>query len=442
MHSYVKMADTGIGKSFRGRRLPLRIIFSYLFDWIVCLAFAGIGGVFDRLSPAKRPFSLVDPSISYPFEEHELVPAYLLFTLAIGVPIVIVAIVSLIFVPGPTVPKGTPAALIWQRKLWELHVGLLGLVLSLTLSWFFTSTMKNLFGKPRPDLLARCKPDVKNIEDHIVGGFSWGSMTGQLVSASICTETDDYKLNDGFRSYPSGHASTAAGGLIYASLFLASKFSVVVPFVMPSAASAAGASGAASHAAFPSRLVRPEIDPFEPTRGRGFDDGSASMSPTKGSPFADNAGQHNAKVQSLRRQAAAPPVYLLVLGLFALWRLHFSSLVRVGTIAVTTASISSGAGWAWGPRSDERAFWAGVGRLGYAGTDEELALPSRRPTQGVSADSSYPMTSALAQRNVRPRDESADEPRPSQNFQDVELQQMDDRGRPENRFPEPLDNRV
>ncbi|KAI8683898.1 AcidPPc domain-containing protein [Fusarium keratoplasticum] len=467
MHSYVKMADTGIGnisQSFRGRRLPLRLIFSYLFDWIVCLVFAGIGGVFDRLSPAKRPFSLVDPSISYPFEEHELVPAYLLFTLAIGVPIVIVAVVSLIFVPGPTVPKGTPAALIWQRKLWELHVGLLGLVLSLTLSWFFTSTMKNLFGKPRPDMLARCEPDWDNLKKHIVGGFSWGSMTGQLVDAGICQQKDEYKLNDGFRSYPSGHASTAAGGLIYASLFLASKFSVTVPFVMPSAASAAGATGAASHAAFPSRLVRPEIDPFEPTRGRGFDDGSASTSPTKGSPFADNAGQHNAKVQSLRRQAAAPPVYLLVLGLlpFAVsifiagsrWhdRRHHGFDILFGYLMGLIASIfafryyhlpiRAGAGWAWGPRSDERAFWAGVGRLGYAGTDEELAMPSRRPTQGVSADTSYPMTSALAQRNVRPRDESADEPRPSQNFQDVELQQMDDRGRPENRFPEPLDNRV
>lgn len=67
MHSYVKMADTGLGnisQSFRGRRLPFRLIFSYIFDWVICLAFAGLGGVFDRLSPAKRPFSLVDPNIS------------------------------------------------------------------------------------------------------------------------------------------------------------------------------------------------------------------------------------------------------------------------------------------------------------------------------------------------------------------------------------------
>ncbi|KAF4974880.1 hypothetical protein FDECE_18622, partial [Fusarium decemcellulare] len=167
------MADSGIGtisQGLRGRRIPFRLVFSYLFDWIVCIVFVGIGGVLDRVAPAKRPFSLVDPSISYPFEEHELVPAYLLFVLAIGVPVVIVAVVSLIFVPGPTVPKGTPKSLIWQRKLWELHVGLLGLVLSLSLSWFFTSSMKNLFGKPRPDLLARCEPDWDNLKKYIVGG--------------------------------------------------------------------------------------------------------------------------------------------------------------------------------------------------------------------------------------------------------------------------------
>ncbi|KAF4459710.1 diacylglycerol pyrophosphate phosphatase [Fusarium albosuccineum] len=455
------MADSGIGtisQGLRGRRIPFRLVFSYLFDWIVCIVFVGIGGVLDRVAPAKRPFSLVDPSISYPFEEHELVPAYLLFVLAIGVPVVIVAVVSLIFVPGPTVPKGTPKSLIWQRKLWELHVGLLGLVLSLSLSWFFTSSMKNLFGKPRPDLLARCEPDWDNLKKYIVGGYNWGSMTGQLVSADICQQTDDYKIDDGFRSYPSGHASTASGGLIYASLFMASKFAVTVPFVMPSAAAAAGAVGAATHAAFPSRL-RPQLDPYEPTRARGFDDRFGSLSsPSKGSPFADNAGQYNAKVQSLRRQAAAPPIYLLALGLLPFgvsifiagsrWhdRRHHGFDILFGYLMGLIASIfafryyhlpiRAGAGWAWGPRSDERAFWAGVGRLGYAGTDEELGNQSRQPSVGVSGDTSYPpMTSALAQRNAHQHEPDV-EGRPSQNFQDVELQRMDDTDRLENRYPE------
>ena len=44
------------------------------------------------------------------------------------------------------------------------------------------------------------------------------------------------------------------------------------------------------------------------------------------------------------------------------------------------------------------------------------------------------MSSALAQRNVRQNTDQ--EPRPSQNFQDVELQRMDDSDRLENRFPD------
>ncbi|KAF5986898.1 diacylglycerol pyrophosphate phosphatase [Fusarium coicis] len=446
------MGDSGLGTlsgGLRGRRFPIRLILSYLFDWIICFVFVGIGGWLDRVAPAKRPFSLVDPNISYPFAEHELVPAYLLFILAIGVPFVIVAVVSLIFVPGPTVPKGTPKTLIWQRKLWELHVGVLGLVLSLTLSWFFTSSMKNLFGKPRPDLLARCDPDWKNIDKYVVGGFKWQSMTGQLVSADICQQTDKYKIDDGFRSYPSGHSSSAAGGLIYASLFMASKFAVTIPFVMPSAAAVAGA---ASHAAFPSRIhTGSVVDPYEPSRARG-PDGSFSSVPTK-----ERAGQDNAKVQSLRRQAAAPPIYLLALGLLPFgvsifiagsrWhdRRHHGFDILFGYLMGLVAAIfafryyhlpiRAGAGWAWGPRSDERAFWAGVGRQGYAGTDEELGVYSPRRDVGHSGDTSYPpMTSALAQRNVRQNTDQ--EPRPSQNFQDVELQRMDDSDRLEDRFPD------
>ncbi|KAI3573749.1 PAP2 superfamily-domain-containing protein [Fusarium oxysporum f. sp. albedinis] len=463
MHQYYKMADSGIGNITGGlrRRFSVRLIISYAFDWAVLIFFAAIGVVFDRIEPAKRPFSLVDPNIAFPYTEHELVPIYLLFILAIGIPAVIVAVVSLIFVPGPTVSKGTPKTLIWQRKLWEFHVGLLGLVFALSLAWFFTSAIKNFFGKPRPDLLSRCEPDWKTVKDHIAGGYSWGNMNGQLVYAGICQQKDSYKLDDGFRSFPSGHASSAAAGLIYASLFLASKFSVTIPFVMPSAAAAARATGAASHAAFPSRL-RPEVDPYEPTRAHGFDGRSATSWPTTKVSLFGDMGQHNAKIQSLRRQAAAPPVYLFVFTLlpFGLsifiagsrWydmRHHGFDILFGYLMGVVTSfyafyyyhlPIRTGAGWAWGPRSDERAFWAGVGRLGYAGTDEELGIHTRRNDVGISGDTSYPpTTSTLAPRNVQHHDDQGGEGRPSQNFQDVELQRMDDADRVENRFGE---NRV
>jgi hypothetical protein len=48
--------------------------------------------------------------------------------------------------------------------------------------------------------------------------------------------------------------------------------------------------------------------------------------------------------------------------------------------------ITIGAGWAWGPRSADRAFWAGVGRLGYVG-EKEVERGTMAPTNfGRSTD--------------------------------------------------------
>ncbi|KAF5240866.1 hypothetical protein FANTH_9387 [Fusarium anthophilum] len=396
-----------VSSGMLGHRFPVRLILSYLFDWIICFAFVGIGAWLDRIAPAKRAFSLIDASIrAYPFAEHELVPAYLLFVLAAGVPFAIVVAVSVILVPGMTVPKGTPKTLIWQRKLWELHVGVLGLVLSLALSWFSTSSMKNLFGKPRPDLLSRCDPDWSNIDRYLVGGFKWQSMTGQLVSADICRQTDKYKIDDGFRSFPSGHSSAAAGGLVYASLYMASKFAITLPFILSPTASAA------SHAAFPSQIqTGPVVDLFELSHIRDHD-GLFSSNSTK-----ERVGEDNVKIQPLRRQAAAPPIYLLALGFLPFgvsifiagsrWhdRRHHGFDILFGYLMGLIASIfafryyhlpiRAGAGWAWGPRSDERAFWAGIGRQGYADKDEELGVYSwRRDAERPADTSNLPLETA------------------------------------------------
>jgi membrane-associated phospholipid phosphatase len=132
---------------------------------------------------------------------------------AIIVPIGIIIIVCLVFVPGATVPAGTPKSLIWKRKLWELHMGLLGLALSIIGAWFITNGMKNLFGKPRPDLLSRCQPDLDNLQRYIIGGLRTATTSGQLVSPNICKNPDKHTLDDGFRSYPSGHSSSSAAGV-------------------------------------------------------------------------------------------------------------------------------------------------------------------------------------------------------------------------------------
>lgn len=41
------------------------IVTSYIFDWVVLAAAAAVGAVLAFIEPNKRPFSVVDPSISY-----------------------------------------------------------------------------------------------------------------------------------------------------------------------------------------------------------------------------------------------------------------------------------------------------------------------------------------------------------------------------------------
>lgn len=101
-----------------------------------------------------------------------------------------------------------PKASFVCRRLTEFLVGYLGLALSFGLTFLFTDSIKNLTGKPRPDFLSRCNPDLDNIAAHVVGDYTRDLSSGWvLVRSSICQNTDQEVINDGFRSFPSGHSS-------------------------------------------------------------------------------------------------------------------------------------------------------------------------------------------------------------------------------------------
>jgi diacylglycerol diphosphate phosphatase/phosphatidate phosphatase len=87
----------------------------------------------------------------------------------------------------------------------KAHVTILGLLTTLALSSFLTDIIKNAVGRPRPDLIARCKPD-ETTSPYV------------LVTFSVCTQTNRRILEEGWRSFPSGHSSFAFGGLGYLSL--------------------------------------------------------------------------------------------------------------------------------------------------------------------------------------------------------------------------------
>lgn len=167
-----------------------------------------MGAGFSRITPNHRPFSLTDPDISFPYVEHEKVSTAVLVVVSLVAPAVIIFAISLIFLPGPTSRKGTPRAAIFKSKLWEWNTGWLGLALALASVFFFTEGMKNLYGKPRPDLLSRCDPDSGALQSSTVGAFGTGLANEIfLVSSTICRQKDKSKLDDGFSSFPSGHSS-------------------------------------------------------------------------------------------------------------------------------------------------------------------------------------------------------------------------------------------
>lgn len=355
-----------------------RLILSYIWDWICIIAIAAVGGGWEYLKPFHRPFSLVDLSISYPFENDETIPTWLLAVVGLVIPAAITFIVCIVFVPGPTASRGTPKSLIWRRKMWEWNTAWMGLGLSLATAFMITQGMKLLFGKPRPDLLSRCQPDTEAVRQALVStaGEIFNS-NWVLVTSDICTNTDDDILQDGFKSFPSGHSSFSWAGLLYLTLFLASKFAVAIPFLPPRPFST---NPAHTSAVTPSNLRSRNNTSLLPIHNKQHE--SSLSSPAYGD---------EGSVVPIRYQAAAPPVWTLILILvpigaaiyitstrFTDYRHHGFDLIFGSLIGITTAwfsfrwyhlPITRGAGWAWGPRSYTRSFGIGVGVGSYVGTE-------------------------------------------------------------------------
>ncbi|KAI1149430.1 PAP2 superfamily-domain-containing protein [Nemania diffusa] len=352
------------------------LVASYAFDWALLVVLAVLGYVVNNLSPNHHAFSVVDPSISYPF--HTDTVSIGTAALAAGVaPVVIIFIVTLVFVPGPTVPNGTPKPLVWKRRLWELHASWLGLAASLAAAWFTTNGLKQLFGKPRPNMLSRCHPDAENIAAYVVGGVLTAVSDGRLVTSAICTNTDKAVVDEGFRSFPSGHTTVSAAGLIYLTLLLASKLGAGIPFLHPRKFT----EDETHISAFPSRTDYQNISSPIP-----LETSHAPQSHENGTGYGRTLQGEN--VIATRTQAATPPLYLIIITLLPAGTAVFIATSRwydfqhhgfdilVSFILGTSFAcfsfryyhlpIGRGAGWAWGPRSKSRAFFAGIGSPNYA----------------------------------------------------------------------------
>ncbi|KAJ4146848.1 hypothetical protein LMH87_001407 [Akanthomyces muscarius] len=350
------------------------LIASYVVDWAILIIFAGVGYAVGNITPNRRPINLQEPNIGLPYLGHDTISLAVLFVVSLIAPAVIIFIISMLVVPGLTATAGIPRAHIWRRRLWEWHVGWLGLALSLVIAWFFTSGMKNLFGKPRPNFLERCQPDYAHAAQYIVGKMADAPNNGQLVYPGICTNSDKSVVDEGFRSFPSGHSSVSAAGLVYLCLILAAKLRSCTFSLSLSTDS----NDDASQTAFPSRFSSGiDVQSSSPATETNDEANVAARQKTSG-----NSGF------SIRRQAAAAPLYALFIVLIPLGTAVFISSSRwsdfqhhgfdiifgflIGTISSILGfrqyhlPVRRGAGWAWGPRNKDKAFWTGIGNGGFS----------------------------------------------------------------------------
>ena len=231
----------------------------------------------------------------------------------------------------------------------------MGLGVALAGAFMVTEGLKDIYGKPRPDLLARCQPDLSKLAQYAVGGL--GQQFGEapvLVDWRICQQTDPSILSDGFASFLSGHSSFSWAGMTYLTLFLCAKFAITIPFLAPAA------DNLLDSAAF---------DETPSTRRIETD---LERAPA-------------------RNRAAAPPLYLLILAFVPLgaafyisgsrwsdYRHHGFDIIAGSLLGFVFAwfgfrlyhlPIRRGAGWSWGARTRNRAFYHGLGIPSYVGDE-------------------------------------------------------------------------
>ncbi|KAL8723566.1 MAG: hypothetical protein Q9225_000201 [Loekoesia sp. 1 TL-2023] len=254
---------------------------------------------------------MTDRSISYPLEPETITTTTLVLAALIA-PAGIIFIGSLFIGAGPGRQTSSRYASL-RRKLWEWNTGWMGLALSFAVAFVITNGAKEVLGKPRPDLLARCNPDLSRRVNAVAGGI------GEQIE------------------------EVAFAGLVYLALWMCAKLGISIPFLSPRKLSSAvkeqddAALFRTQAAAPPTYLI---IFPLVPIGAAIY------ISSTRYSDF----WHHGFDVFTSS-----------ILGTVTAWlgfRWYHMPIRR-------------GGGWAWAPRSSKRAYWKSMGILTYVDNNDE-----------------------------------------------------------------------
>ncbi|KAI8871418.1 acid phosphatase/Vanadium-dependent haloperoxidase [Ramicandelaber brevisporus] len=180
------------------RTRKAQLIFIYALDWLTIIILAGATFGIDKIKPFHREFSVGDKSISHVYKENT-VSDTMLFVISAIIPLALILFVGLGI----------------RRSIKDVHHGLLGLGLCLTMTLVITVSFKITVGRLRPDWMSRCLPKADSVDP------PYG-----LSNYTICTRQDGYIFYDGMKSFPSGHTSLSHAGLGFLSLFLAGKLHI------------------------------------------------------------------------------------------------------------------------------------------------------------------------------------------------------------------------
>lgn len=187
-----------------GYRVSVVSALSYFVDWltyVVMLWFAITWGSF--VTPLKIDFSVRDVTIMHKYvpENETYAPVWYLLIMVMLWPLLLIAVCCYLYLRNKNK----------ERMLWDIHQAVLGSFGAIVSQLLLVVVIKNTAGIPRPDFISRCKPDYNIVLDL------------QLATEIVCMEPDKTLLDEGFRSFPSGHSSTVFASQTFLALFLIGK---------------------------------------------------------------------------------------------------------------------------------------------------------------------------------------------------------------------------
>ncbi|ORX68447.1 acid phosphatase/Vanadium-dependent haloperoxidase [Anaeromyces robustus] len=187
-----------------------RIQLSFLLDWFFVFLVTIGTGILSFVSPFERQFRIDDETISHPYVDDEMFSGLELALSGVVFPVLVISFYHL-----------------FNRDLkYAFHQAIMGICVSVTLCLFVTTLIKVSVGRFRPDFISRCQVNITKVEEiyksyNISNQISFGPRN--LYNTTICTNTNKFRLDEGRRSFPSGHTAFAFSSLTYTSLFLAGK---------------------------------------------------------------------------------------------------------------------------------------------------------------------------------------------------------------------------